>query len=206
MTRPAAEQVPAEQAQVQPSVRGRNRRRKTVLWAAVGTAVVTAALIAVIASAQPSSQVTGNSPLLGDAAPSIAGPGLASGHYSLAEFRHEWVLVNFMATWCGPCQQEMPQLLIFAKQHAATADATVLTVAYDPTNVSDLKTFLQERGAHWPAVDDPSASVSYGVTGLPSSFLVAPGGIVYAYVPGEVKAAELDRWLAQGAAKGLGPA
>jgi cytochrome c biogenesis protein CcmG, thiol:disulfide interchange protein DsbE len=203
------DQVAAEQShvdQVEQPARGRNKRRRTVLWAAVGTAVVMAVLIAVIASARPSSQVTGNSPLLGDAAPSIAGPGLANGHYSLAEFRHEWVLVNFMATWCGPCQQEMPQLLIFAKQHAATADATVLTVAYDPTNVSDLKSFLQERGAHWPAVNDPSASVSYGVTGLPSSFLVAPGGIVYAYVPGEVKAAELDRWLAQGAAKGLGPA
>ncbi len=144
--------------------------------------------------------------MLGNTAPAISGPGLGGGHYSLAEFHNEWVLVNFMATWCEPCQQEMPQLLEFAKQHAKTADATVLTVAYDPTNVGQLKTFLAARGARWPAVDDPSASVSYGVTGLPSSFLVAPDGVVYAYVPGEVQAAALDSWVRAGAAKGLGRA
>ncbi len=187
-----------------PNTRG--TRRRTVLWATVGVAAVTAVLIAVIASAQPSSQVTARSPLLGRAAPAISGPGLAGGHYSLAQFRNEWVLVNFMATWCQPCQQEMPQLVKFADQHAKSADATVLTVVYDPTNVAQLKTFLAARGARWPAVDDPSASVSYGVTGLPSSFLVAPDGVVYAYVPGEVEAAALDNWVRQGAAKGLGPA
>ena len=187
-----------------PNTRG--KRRRTVLWATVGVAAVTAVLIAVIASAQPSSQVTARSPLLGSAAPAISGPGLAGGHYSLAQFRNEWVLVNFMATWCQPCQQEMPQLVKFADQHAKSADATVLTVVYDPTNVAQLKTFLAARGARWPAVDDPSASVSYGVTGLPSSFLVAPDGVVYAYVPGEVEAAALDNWVRQGAAKGLGPA
>jgi cytochrome c biogenesis protein CcmG, thiol:disulfide interchange protein DsbE len=182
------------------------KRRRTVLWATVGVAVLVAVLIAVIASAQPSSQVSARSPLLGSTAPAISGPGLAGGHYSLAQFHNEWVLVNFMATWCQPCQQEMPQLLEFAKQHAKSADATVLTIAYDPTNVAQLKTYLAARGARWPAVDDPSASVSYGVTGLPSSFLVAPDGVVYAYVPGEVQAAALDSWLREGAAKGLGRA
>ena len=122
------------------------KRRRTVLWATVGVAVGTAVLIAVIASAQPSSQVTARSPLLGSAAPAISGPGLAGGHYSLSQFRNEWVLVNFMATWCPPCQQEMPQLLKFARQHFKSADATVLTVVYDPTNVAQLKTFLTTRG------------------------------------------------------------
>ena len=201
-----AERADEQTGDPQPTGHTAGRRRRTVLWAAVGIGVVTAVLIAVIASAQPSSQVTASSPLLGNNAPPISGPGLGGGHYSLAEFRDEWVLVNFMATWCGPCQQEMPQLMTFAKQHAASADATVLTVVYDPTNVAQLKAFLKARGARWPAVDDPAASVSYGVTGLPSSFLVAPDGIVYAYVPGEVKASQLDSWLQQGAAKGLGRA
>lgn len=182
------------------------RRGRMVLWASLGVAALTAALIAVIASAEPASQVVASSPLLGDAAPAISGPGLAGGHYSLAQFRDEWVLVNFMATWCPPCQQEMPQLLKFAEQHAKAADATVLTVVYDPADVSRLKAFLAARGAHWPAVDDPAASVSYGVTGLPSSFLVAPDGTVYAYMPGAVTAAGLDSYLRQGAAKGLGRA
>ena len=185
---------------------GPGRRRRTVLYATIGAALVVAALIGVIASAQPSSDIGGDTPLLGNSAPGISGPGLAGGHYSLSQFRREWVLVNFMATWCPPCQAEMPQLQAFVKQHAKAGDATVLTVAYDPSDVGALRAFLAERKARWPAVDDPAASVPYGVTGLPSSFLVAPGGTVYAYVPGEVTAWELDSWLRQGLAKGLGRA
>ena len=184
----------------------RSRRRRTVLYASLGVALVVAALIGVIASAQPSPDVGSNTPLLGNPAPAISGPGLAGGRYSLSQFRHEWVLVNFMATWCPPCEAEMPQLLAFVKHHASARDATVLTVVYDPTDVGALKTYLAARRAHWPAVDDPAASVPYGVTGLPTSFLVAPGGTVYAYVPGEVTASELDSWLRQGSAKGLGRA
>ncbi len=182
------------------------RRRRPVLWASLAAGVVLAVLIAVFASAQPASEVVANSPLLGNTAPAISGAGLAGGHYSLGQFRHEWVLVNFMATWCEPCQQEMPQLLKFTKQHARAGDATVLTVVYDPSDVGRLKAYLAARSAQWPAVNDPAASVPYGVTGLPSSFLVAPDGIVYAYMPGGVTAAELDSYIQQGAAKGLGPA
>lgn len=182
----------------------RPRKSRTVLWAAVGAAVVLAALFAVIASARPSSEVQGRSPLLGKPAPAISGAGLYGGHYSLSQFRSKWVLVNFMATWCGPCRQEMPQLLAFSRQQAK--QAVVLTVAYDPTNVAELRTFLSQEGAHWPAVDDPGASVAYGVQGLPSSFLIAPGGAVVAYVEGEVNAKELGGYIsrASSAARALG--
>jgi thiol-disulfide isomerase/thioredoxin len=187
-------------------MRPTGRPRRTVLWVVVGTAVVVAALIAVVASAQPSSEVEGKSPLLGGPAPAISGPGLGGGHYSLAQFRGRWVLVNFMATWCEDCQQEMPQLMEFAKQHARAGDATVLTVADDPSDVGQLRRYLAAEGAGWPAVDDPVATVSYGIQGLPSSFLVAPDGTVFAYLIGEVRASELDSWLQQGAAKGFGAA
>ena len=182
------------------------RRRRTVMWAALGMAAAAAVLIAVVASAQPSSEVQANSSLLGNAAPPIGGPGLNGGRYTLAQFQGKWVLVNFMATWCQPCQQEMPQLELFSRQHAKRGDATLLTVADDASNVSQLRSFLAARAARWPAVDDPAATVSYGLQGLPSSFLVAPDGVVYWYLLGEVRAAQLDILLQQGAAKGYGPA
>ena len=178
-------------------------RRRTVLYATIGVTLLVAVLIGVIASAQPSSDVGANSPLLGDLAPAISGPSLDGGHLSLSEFRREWVLVNFMATWCPPCQAEMPQLQAFVRQHARAGDATVLTVVYDPSNVGALRSYLAARKADWPAVDDPAASVPYGVTGLPSSFLIAPGGTVYAYIVGGVTASELDSWLRRAAAKAL---
>ena len=189
-----------------PPVAGSGRRR-TVLWATVAVAVGVSVLVAVIASSQPSSKVTARSLLLGRPAPAIAGPALGAGRrYSLAGFRGKWVLVNFMATWCTACQQEMPQLAAFAREHSADADATVLTVVYDPSDVARLRGFLAAHGATWPAVNDPAASVSYGVTGLPSSFLVDPSGYIYAYVPGEVTASEVNGWIKQAAAKGLGGA
>src|SRR5579875_3204755 len=70
-----------------------HRRSRTVLWASVSVAVVVAALVAVIASAQPSSEVLGKSPLLGEQAPPISGPGLGGGHYSLAQFKGKWAPV-----------------------------------------------------------------------------------------------------------------
>jgi thiol-disulfide isomerase/thioredoxin len=183
------------------------RRGRVVLWAALAAAVVVAALIAVVASAQPSSEVEGDSPLLGNAAPAISGPLLSGGgHFTLAQLRGTWVLVNFMATWCDPCRQEMPQIESFFEQHAKRGDATVLTVAYDSSNVGQLRTYFATEGAKWPAVADPQADVSYGLSGLPSSFLVTPDGLVYAYLVGGVKASELNGWLQQGAAKGYGPA
>ncbi len=194
----------AGQAELATSVVPAGRRgSRTVLWASLGVAVVLAALFAVIVSAQPSSEVLGKSPLLGEPAPAISGPGLRGGHYSLAQYKDKWVLVNFMATWCVPCREEMPQLLEFARQHAANGSAVVLAVAYDPSDLRQLRQYLALEGASWPAVNDPAAPVSYGVQGLPSSFLVAPGGTVVAYIEGGVRASQLDHIMAEAEAKGL---
>ncbi|HTV11725.1 MAG TPA: TlpA disulfide reductase family protein [Acidimicrobiales bacterium] len=182
------------------------RRRRVVMWSAICVAVAVAVLIAVIASAQPSSEVSAKSPLLGNTAPAISGRGLEGGHYTLSQFHGRWVLVNFMATWCTACQKEMPQLERFWDEHSKRGDAVVLTVADDPTNLAQLRSFLISKGAHWPAVDDPAATVSYGLQGLPTSFLVAPDGVVYWYLLGEVQASQLDKLLQQGASLGLGQA
>lgn len=178
-------------------------RRRGALGA-LAAVVVVGILVSAMAAAKPASSVAGSSPLLGKEAPAIAGRGLAGGRVSLASLRGKWVLVNFMATWCVACRQEMPQLLRFESQHVSRQDATVLTVAYDPSNVGQLESYLVANKARWPAVDDPSAPVNYGLTDLPSSFLVAPDGIVYAYVSGKVTSSQLDSWIHRGAAGGLG--
>jgi thiol:disulfide interchange protein len=183
------------------------KRRRIVLWGSLAAAAVAAAVVGAAASAHPSDEQVSNSALDGRTAPAISGPNLSGqGRVSLAQFRHKWVLVNFMASWCTTCQQEMPQLELFQRQHAKAGDATILTVEYDAADTAHLRTYLAHHGAGWPAVNDPTADVPYGVAGLPSSFLVAPGGTVYASVLGEVKADELDGLLRQGARAGLGRA
>lgn len=168
-------------------------KKRPVMWIAVGAAVVLAVLVAVLASSGPASQVAASSPLVGKPAPAIKGNAInAAGDVSLSEFSGKWVLVNFAASWCVPCQQEMPQLLDFARQHSGSTDAVVLTVAYDEQNVPALASFLRSWHASWPAVDDGSAVVNYGVGGLPESYLVDPAGTVVAKYVGQINSSQLD--------------
>jgi cytochrome c biogenesis protein CcmG/thiol:disulfide interchange protein DsbE len=178
-------------------------RRRPILWVTVGASVVLAVLVAVLASSGPASQVSAASPLVGKPAPAIKGARInetgtggaitsGSSTVSLSQLSGKWVLVNFAASWCVPCQEEMPQLLQFANDHSRAVDAVVLTVAYDEQNVGGLASFLRSWHATWPAVDDGSAVVNYGVGGLPESFLVDPAGTVVAKYVGGVKADQLE--------------
>jgi cytochrome c biogenesis protein CcmG/thiol:disulfide interchange protein DsbE len=163
-----------------------------VLWAAGTVGVVIAVLVAVLASSSPASQVAAHSPLVGRRAPAISGSSIVGpGRVTLAGLDGKWVLVNFAASWCVPCREEMPQLLAFEREHGG-GDATVMTVVYDESDRQNLASYLKAQGATWPVVDDGAAVVDYGVGGLPESYLVDPAGTVIAKYVGGVNAAQLD--------------
>ncbi len=169
------------------------RRSRTVLYTTLAVAAVLAVLIAVLAASKPVGHGASSSPLVGRPAPPIAGPSLSGANrYSLSQYRGRWVLVNFSASWCVPCRQETPQLVRFENEHAATGDAVVLAVSFDPTDRAHLAEFLRSSGATWPAVNDPGAEVSYGVEGIPESYLVDPQGTVIAKFTGGVTAAQVN--------------
>ena len=159
----------------------------------VATAVVLAALIAVLASSKPANTAA-YSPLISKPAPPVSGPGInMPGTYQLSQYLGKWVLVNFSASWCNPCRLETPQLARFEQEHAATGNAVILAVEYDPGDRADLASFLEQSKATWPAVEDSQAEVSYGVGQIPESYLVDPQGTVVAKFFGEVTAAQLDK-------------
>lgn len=164
-----------------------------VLWVSLAAAAALAGLIAVLASAGNANQVEASSPLIGKPAPPVSGTSLTGGpRVSLSEYAGKWVLVNFAASWCIPCRQEMPQLEEFARQHRAAGDAVVLTVAYDEGDAHSLGSLLRASRATWPSVDDGQAVVDYGVGKIPESYLVDPAGTVVAKYFGAVDAARLD--------------
>lgn len=180
---------------------GARPRSRVVLWTSLAVAAVMAVLIAVLASAKPSNGGNGSSPLLGKPAPPVSGRALnGPGSYSLSQFNGQWVLVNFSASWCVPCREETPQLQAFMNQHAGAHDAVVLGVAFDPADVSNLASYLRSVHATWPAVDDPSAEVAYGVSQIPRSFLVDPQGVVVASYLGDLTAAQVDKMIAKATA------
>ena len=168
-----------------------------ILWISLSVAVVVAVLVAVLATSKPASQIEGQSPLLGKPAPGISGASLTgTGQVQLSSYLGRWVVVNFMASWCVPCQEEMPQLLAYAQRHQGSAAPVLLSVEYDEGDAGALRSFLRSRDATWPAVVDAQAKVDYGVSGIPQSYLIDPEGTVVVKINGEINADQLDTDIA----------
>jgi cytochrome c biogenesis protein CcmG, thiol:disulfide interchange protein DsbE len=176
----------------------RARRPRLVLWISLGMAAALAVLVTVLATSGQSGQESATSPLIGKPAPAIQGASILGGPaVQLSAFKGKWVLVNFAASWCIPCRQETPDLLSFAQDHHQSGDATIVTVAYDEGDVSDLAAFLRGSHSTWPAVNDGQAVVDYGVAGIPESYLVDPSGTVVAKYDGGVVASQLNAFIAR---------
>jgi cytochrome c biogenesis protein CcmG/thiol:disulfide interchange protein DsbE len=181
------------------------RHRHTARWIAVVVLVVTAALIALLATRPSASATEVYTPLLGKGAPALTGTTATGGRFDLATDRGRWVVVNFFASWCPPCQDEAPGLVTFAYQHRAAGDAVLVGVIYDDAT-SSARNFDTSVGATWPAVVDPGGQIAlrYGVRGPPETFLISPAGIVVAHFDGAIPGSGfLDRQLAAARAAGL---
>jgi cytochrome c biogenesis protein CcmG/thiol:disulfide interchange protein DsbE len=184
------------------------RRMHTARWVAAGALLVTAALVAVLAT-RPQAADQASSALVGEPAPGIAAnPQTAvttvGGHTMLlSSLKGRWVVVNFFASWCPPCQDEEPELVSFAYDHRGAGQPVVLGIVYDDS-AGNAGSFLRSTGATWTAVVDPGGlKIAYGVTGPPETFVVAPDGVVEAHYIGPVTESWLNQVIARGTAAGL---
>jgi len=143
------------------------------------------------------SDVIVGSPLIGKPAPALAGTTLDGAAFDLAAQKGSPVLVNFWASWCGPCREEFPLLEAAAKRHAGAGLVVVGALYKDDPDPA--RTFVAEQAATWPTVTDPERSIgaAWKVLGPPQTFLIDREGIIRAVQVGQVRdAAELDRLLA----------
>lgn len=125
---------------------------------------------------------------VGAPAPDFALRSAAGPNLRLSEFRGQVVMVNFWATWCGPCRQEMPKLEeIFSRYEQA--GFTLLGVNIDEDSARALR-LAADLGVTFPLLLDDEQSVSrlYDVQGMPMTVLVDRDGRVrsvhYGYRPG----------------------
>jgi cytochrome c biogenesis protein CcmG/thiol:disulfide interchange protein DsbE len=95
------------------------------------------------------------------------------GPLRLADLKGKVVFLNFWATWCGPCREEMPSM---ERLHRAYKDRglVVLAISLDSQGASVVKPFVRKFGLTFPIGLDPKMAVRerYGVWAVPSTFLI----------------------------------
>lgn len=170
---------------------------RTALVATSVVAVIVVLLIAVLATRDPSTARATQSPLIGEVAPTTEGITLDGDQVSLGDLRGRWVMLNFFASWCIPCQTEHPQLVAFDAAHRASGDAVLVGVTFDD-RADDARAFFDRNGGGWPVIDDPdnAIGVAYGVAQVPETFVISPNGIVVERFAGAVTRADLDAVIA----------
>lgn len=160
--------------------------------------VVILALIAVLAFSKKHTE-SASSPLLGKVAPSLQGKTLDGKDFNLADLRGKFVVVNFFASWCQPCQAEAPELRKWSATHRAVGDAVLVNVLFQDTPEAAKAFFDRFGGSDWPvlAVDTDTMGLDWGVAKVPETFIIAPDGVVMVKSISQVTAAELDGYLAR---------
>ena len=135
---------------------------------------------------------------VGQPAPALNLPDLHGKTHTLADYRGRRVLLNFWASWCGPCLEELPAL-DQAQAKFGENGTIVLGIAMD--DPARVRTFLAEHPVRYPillgSLASPSTSLIFGDTGeiLPYSVLIDADGRVIATQRGPLSPAVLKHWL-----------
>lgn len=122
---------------------------------------------------------------------------LAGEPWDLADHRGKWVVVNYWATWCAPCREEMPELSALAtmREHIE-----VVGLAYEEIEPDAMQAFLDEFPVTYPiaiiGTYDPPADFDTP-RGLPMTWLIAPDGRVAKRFLGPVHAGEIEAAIAE---------
>ena len=118
---------------------------------------------------------------VGDLAPDFDLETVDGGRFRLSDWRGQPVLINFWASWCGPCRREVPALIRALEQHQATGFTVVGINIEESTSVA--QNFVSEFGIEYPVPMDFDGAVfrAYGgggPSGPPRSFFIDPDGVI----------------------------
>jgi len=141
-------------------------------------ALVAAMLFAGIrASRHNRAGVSGNGQLIGNLAPDFTLPALDGEKLKLSNLRGKAVLLNFWATYCGPCKIEMPWFVELQKEYGPQG-FQIVGVAMDDASTEDIAKFTREMGVNYPIlIGEESVGQNYGGVGvLPTTFFLDRDG------------------------------
>ncbi len=130
--------------------------------------------------------MAGRPPLVGSPAPEIALKDLQGQEVKLSDLHGKIVLVNFWATWCKPCKEEMPAMQ--ASYERLRDQGFVVLAVNELEDVEKVAEHIRTHGHTFLVVMDHDNHVAnrYGVVGLPASFLIDRQGIVREHIFGNL--------------------
>ena len=190
----------AQNASVKESVRKNKRKRRIVIFCVVS--MLNVGLLALILT-QLLTPATHSvlDPLVGHQAPNFSLEMLHSDFgksaLSLSNFKGKPIVLNFWASWCQPCKDELPLLENAWKQlQAQKKDIVFLGIDFQESS-SDATSFLQQYGITYLAGLDINGSIAskYRVTSLPQTIFISRDGSITSREPQELTAQELSRNL-----------
>ncbi len=127
--------------------------------------------------------------------------------HRLSEYRGHWVVVNFWATWCPPCLEEIPELSLFQERYRDQG-VVVIGVNLEDIDTEQLRDFVEAQFIDYPVWHLRAAyRTSLGrIVGLPTTFIVSPQGRITRVHVGAVTGEELERYIAPLGARAQGDA
>jgi cytochrome c biogenesis protein CcmG/thiol:disulfide interchange protein DsbE len=157
-------------------------------WALAGS-VLAAVVTLIVAGVALTSNVRLVSP--GSPAPDVAAVNVRTGEsVTLADYAGTVILLNIWATWCAPCEAEMPSL---QRLHEVLGPGglKIVAVSIDHSDPEDILRWVTERGLTFEVLQDRERRIerSFQTTGVPETFIIDPEGVI---VRREIGAREWD--------------
>jgi thiol-disulfide isomerase/thioredoxin len=124
-------------------------------------------------------------------------PDLSGKAVSLSDFRGKWVIVNYWATWCPPCLEEIPDLVDLYENNRDRL--VVLGIDHEEVSTEYLSEFVDSHFMSYPVLRmDPVPVTPLGpVLGLPTTYIISPQGKAVARQEGPVTRENIEQYISR---------
>ena len=127
--------------------------------------------------------------------------------HRLSDYLGKKIILNFWASWCGPCKAELPLLQEYYLEQGSNEGEVIMLGVANPSDdalsqekdLAGLKEFIEDNGLEYPTLMDHSGVVfgSYAVSALPTTFFIDTDGSLVGYYPGSLNRDIIDYAMGQ---------
>jgi len=99
----------------------------------------------------------------------------------LSDYRGQKVMLNFWATWCPPCRDEIPDMQAFHEDHGDDVTILAVNLTSEEASINNVSSFLEEYGVDFTVLKDvdTSVAIAYQAMALPTTYIIDREGLVF---------------------------